>query len=549
MKKLNLDIKYLFGIWIFLLVSIMLTYGHHGHIVVDCGREVYYPAQILLGKVLYKDIFNIYGPFAYMFNALLFKIFGINLNVLYLAGCLSAFLISTFMYLIAKEYLSKFLSFTITLFTLVIGVFNLNLFNFIFPYSYGMLYGLVAFLISFWCLLKYRNDINKILYLYCGSFFAGLCITSKYEFLPYLLVVFYAIFAFKRLKFKEIYYVLFSLLFVPVFCFGILFLQGLRLHDLISTLSILKVMSKTQTLKYFYVSQGVFFNKHTIPVLLDNFIKTILPLCLFIFGTNRKNRFLSIFISVFSLVLIFLLISPSSFVFMPILVIFFVLFSLKSLRENSKLLLLSISCIAFMLKVIFGLATLNYGAYFVGFVLLTLIVLILEKFKDKNISQKALGIYVLAVTFVFLFQNIVRFSSVNSSVKTDYGKIYVEKPFSISTNQLIKFINENTKNTDKIVIFPEGLMVNYLTQRPSDDFYNSLLPLYEETFGEEKFIEHFKRTKPEYIVFNNWNTKDYYYKYICDDYARPFCSFVTENYTQQKVFDSGFRYLVFKLRP
>jgi len=91
----NDDLKYLISLWIILLLAIIATYAHQGHLIIDCGREVYYPTQILLGKVLYKDILNIYGPFSYMFNALLFKIFGINLNVLYISGCVCTFSIST----------------------------------------------------------------------------------------------------------------------------------------------------------------------------------------------------------------------------------------------------------------------------------------------------------------------------------------------------------------------------------------------------------------------------------------------------------------------
>ena len=154
MKKINTDLKYLIWLWIILILAIIPTYAHHGNLLIDCGREAYYPTQVLLGKVLYKDIFNIYGPFAYMLNALLFKVFSVNLNVLYLAGCTSAFLIVSLTYLISKQFLSRFLSLTIGVFTILIGVLNTNLFNFIFPYSYGMLYGIVAFLISIWLLIQ-----------------------------------------------------------------------------------------------------------------------------------------------------------------------------------------------------------------------------------------------------------------------------------------------------------------------------------------------------------------------------------------------------------
>ena len=67
--------KYLISIIFLTIIAIWITYAHNIHPIIDCGREVYYPQEILNGKVLYKDLFNIYGPFAYLFNAFLYKIF------------------------------------------------------------------------------------------------------------------------------------------------------------------------------------------------------------------------------------------------------------------------------------------------------------------------------------------------------------------------------------------------------------------------------------------------------------------------------------------
>lgn len=123
----------------------------------------------------------------------------------------------------------------------------------------------------------------------------------------------------------------------------------------------------------------------------------------------------------------------------------------------------------------------------------------------------------------------------------------MNKELSLATNNLIYFIKVNTKKTDKIVIFPEGLMINFLTDRPSDGYYNSLIPIYIDAFGEEKLIKYFESNMPEYIVFNNVDMhKDYYVKNICNDYAFGFCGFVAKNYIYRKEIDFGFRYLIYE---
>lgn len=541
MKKINNDFKYLIWIWIVIISAIAVTYAHHGFLLIDCGREVYYPTQILLGKVLYKDIFNIYGPFAYLFNAILFKTISVNLNVLYLSGSVCAFLIVNLIYLISRKFLSDFLSFSIAIFTVSIGILNLNLFNFIFPYSYGMLYGITAFLISFLMLLKYQEKPDKIIYLYLSSFFAGLCVTSKYEFLPYILVILYTVIKIK----PPIRHLLFAILcssLMPILCFGYLFLQGLNIKDLISTLLIIKKMSQTQTLKYFYVHQGVYLHKYTVMLLLENFLKAIIPLGFLIYGFNTKKKFITVFLNILAIIIMFCWVNPAIFSFLPILILILVILKFKKIFENIQLSLLILSAITISLKSFWGLATLNYGVFFESFLLITIIATI---FSIKDYS-KPFGIYILITSIILGYQNILAGLNKNCLLKTYRGQFYTEQNFCKSSDELINYIGKNTKPTDKIVILPEGTFINFMTDRHSDNYYNSMIPLYFETFGENELINHFKQSKPEYIIFNNYNTQNYYFEHICNNYAFGFCNFVAQNYVQQKVIDNGLRYLIFK---
>lgn len=550
MKKINTqnsDLKYLILLGIIFIIAIIPTYAHHGHFLIDCGREAYYPTQILLGKILYKDILDIYGPFSYMFNALLFKLFGINLNVLYLAGCACAIIISTLIYYISNRFLPKFLSFSIAASTILITVLSTYLSNFIFPYSYAMLYGLGSFLFSIWFLLKYQSS-EKTSFLYLSCLFAGLCIANKYEFLPYFLVILYAMLKIKPLKFKQYYYAIFSLLFMPIFLFGILFLQGMGINDLISSVLILKKMAQSQTLNYFYHHQGVYFSKGFMKLQIVYFLMTLFPLICFLQGFRTKNKISAVLLIFLSTFLILKWTNPISFSLLPILIVILTVWNFKNLKTNIPLKILAFSAILFSIKVFWGLIIANYGTFFFSFLAITIIALIADKFKfsedGKGINFKAIGIYILLVSVVLSYNSLRQWKKF--PIKTPRGEIYTDGYLHYASQDLIDYINKNTKKTDKIVILPEGAMINFLTNRPTDNYYTSLIPLYVEVFGEENIINHFKETKPEYIIFNNWNTHDYYLKYICKDYAVSFCNFVAQNYTQERVIDKGFRYLIFK---
>lgn len=530
---------------IIFIIAIIPTYAHHGHFLIDSGREAYYPTQVLLGKILYKDIFDIYGPFSYMFNALLFKFFGVNLNVLYLAGCACTILISSLIYLISKRFLPKFLSFSIAASTILITVLSTYLSNFIFPYSYAMLYGLASFLFSVWFLLKYQSS-EKNLFLYLSCFFAGLCVSNKYEFLAYFIVILYAMIKIKSLSFKQYYYAIFCFLSIPVFCFGILFLQGLNINDLLAMGLVFKKMAQSQTLNYFYHRQGVYFSKEFMKIQIGYFLMTLFPLTCFLQGFRTKNKISAILLLTLSTILILKWTNPLSFSLLPILVVIFTLWDFKNLKQNTPLYLLTLSAILFSMKAFWGLIVVNYGAFFVSFLTITIIALIADKFKEKNLNFKAIGIYILLVSIVLSYNSLSSWRS--QLIKTPHGRIYTDGYLQNASQDLINYINKHTKKTDTIVILPEGAMINFLTDRPTENYYTSLIPLYVEVFGEDKIIEHFKETKPEYIIFNNWNTKDYYFKYICQDYAVSFCNYVAQNYTQERVIDKGLRYLIFKKR-
>lgn len=165
------------------VATFIIFYGKFGDIFVDSFREAYIPWQMNEGQSLYKNIFCIYPPFAYIINSILFKIFGTSLNVLYLAGLLCSMGILFLTYLISEKFLNKYLTIGICLFLISGLVLSPNVFNGIFPYSYGMLYGMLFAMGSIYCLLNKRYPISYLLY--------SLAICSKYEFILLLPLMFF----------------------------------------------------------------------------------------------------------------------------------------------------------------------------------------------------------------------------------------------------------------------------------------------------------------------------------------------------------------------
>ena len=160
---------------------------------IDSGREFYIPYRMLCGDVLYKDIFNIYGPLAYQINQFAYSVLGINIHALRVFGVCNLLLIICAVRLILKEFFTEkdkvsffFKDFSIlnTVFFAFIAIVSVSssIFNFIIPYSYAMTYGLCLFLFSLYFFIKFsKTDLPKFAYLAC--FFAGGAFCCKYEFI------------------------------------------------------------------------------------------------------------------------------------------------------------------------------------------------------------------------------------------------------------------------------------------------------------------------------------------------------------------------------
>lgn len=539
---------YFFGILLFAVLAVVITFQHNIGLIIDCGREAYYPQEILNGKVLYKDLFTIYAPFAYLFNAFLYKIFGINLNVLCAAGSVCAISIIAGIFLITEKLLNSKIAFCISIFAIVIGIFPVHVFNYVFPYAFSMTYGLAAFVFSLLFLICYINKKSNI-YVYLSLFLAGLSVCCKYEFLPYLFVY---VPVFLRLKpnFNVIFKGLLSFGLIPEMCFAFLFAKGLTLHALINSINIILNMSNTQTLKYFYMHSGVFPHKFTVILVISTFLALFVPFFVYItpilFKNKIKNRIVPVICTytAFCLMILFKNGLAYDIFFSMTIVLFFAAFAnYKKLLENLSLFVVVISVLLISIKVFWGILLNSYGIYYLPFIIIAIAFIFKDRFTEEEWNH--IAFYVLVLAFLIGFNNLSLISAKKTVISTLKGKIFVEKKYE-TTNQLLDFIQKNTAKNDKIVIFPEGMMINFLSERKTDDFYNSFLPLYEETFGVGNFREHFEKNMPEYIIFNSWNSSDYYFSIICEDYGFDFCEFVKKNYNEKIKLSGDFSYIIFK---
>lgn len=555
------ELKTLFLLLIVYVIFALVLAPYCGKLLIDCGREAFIPQQMLQGKVLYRDIFNIFGPFSYQITAVLYKIFGVNLNVLFVIGTINAGLIVFLIYFLSRFFTSKVVSFTIAFFCTVTCVFSHDIGNYILPYTYAIVYAISAgFLSVLFLLLSLKYKESR--FIPVSWFFLGVSLTSKYEFIFYsIFLFFFTVFVLKPGK-KYLFLSLISFLALPSLSFSSLFLQGLSVQDLFhNTLLVLKY-SQSHSLNNFYSSyvglypkfESILFYFSYFARAAIVFIGVFLPIYIFL----EKRLFSMLLFPVITAFVISFINYNLNIIFCWIAIFAFITFmillfnQLKSrLKLNLKeyfgtkdglfLLFVFVSLlITFKTNAYVNFAI--YGTYTFPLLFIVLSVMLVEYIPNriKLINKKKWHIS-FAISILFLMCFYLYILGVSVSVKkpivTQKGvindKAIIVEPFL----QAIDYVDKNLKPEDSIWVLPEGVMVNFLTNHSTVDInYINVTPPYLETFGEDIIISKIRKNPPDYIIINNRELKEYGYDSFCKDTGLKLCSYIKSDYKLEHFF-------------
>jgi hypothetical protein len=157
------------------------TWGHWGNFQIDNGRELYVPAEILKGKLLFRDLWYMYGPLAPYLKALLFRIFGVHLTVLYVFGLTLTIGTALVTFEITRCcHLGPVGNAVPSLFFLV-EAFYPFIRNFVFPYSYAASLAAFLGLACLYFVMRHASSARP-LHLGIAVVLACLVILTKQEF-------------------------------------------------------------------------------------------------------------------------------------------------------------------------------------------------------------------------------------------------------------------------------------------------------------------------------------------------------------------------------
>lgn len=136
------------------IVGLAFSWERWGNPLVDCGREMNQPLRLARGEMLYSGVRHIYGPLSPYVNALLYRIFGPSLGVLYADGIVTAIIILALVYWLSRRLMGRAASTAATMSVMWLCAFK-QAGNYILPYSYSALHGCALGLLTLALLIRF----------------------------------------------------------------------------------------------------------------------------------------------------------------------------------------------------------------------------------------------------------------------------------------------------------------------------------------------------------------------------------------------------------
>jgi len=216
--------------------------------------------------------------------------------------------------------------------------------------------------------------------------------------------------------------------------------------------------------------------------------------------------------------------------------------SYKNLKNNHTLLIFLLSTLCISIKSFWAFLTLNYGNYFAPLLIPAFLAVLFTLINKKYEKAVAVGLLVISLNTVVWF-NISK-SYLSGKISSNKGTIYTYDTVAESVENLTAVLKDGGAKT--AVIYPEGLMINFLTGIKSHDYYNSLLPVYSESLGDNRIISNIEKFKPDYIVLSNISMMEYGHNFIGEDYAVDFGKYLFSNYSVYAKSGEELKFIVFK---
>lgn len=535
-------------VWALLFAESYLRWGHP---IIDLGRDLYLPSQILAGRTLYRELLYNYGPtIPYMLAGItavlgdalwVFEAFGIAIGLSAMAA----------VYAVGARLGGWAVGFGATLMFLVFSFFANSTWgcNFVLPYSYSATLGTAAALWSFYFLLRHLYGGRSTASMAWSVFFLFITLFSKHEIGLALGLVHALAWWAHKVPRKTIAIVIGLGLVSGLAFLSIFHARGPGEHALLAE-NILRYAGNMKD--YFFHRVGGLDRP------FDNIILTLkslaqvtaIMLTAGVAGAAipmaRGKRWIPTALGTAAAVACAWLVWRFADVTiyqatLPLALALAVYFGVRDRRD--PLLLLSVFVLLSALRIPLKFYPVWFGFYLFAPAFPLLVYALGPRLASwmpgRRVIVCALGALAVVTMLKFHRSTSESYGRMTSALSTPKGLM---RDFPIGRAEAVAdfltYIDERFPGEKpSLVVFPQGVSLNYYTGMRNPTAYYLFVPAEVNSPElEARIIEELHAVQPDYIAFTSRYMKEFGVKGFGIDYGRGVAGWIDANYSRERVF-------------
>lgn len=577
-----------FTIAVIFVFFTIYTWGRWGDLQIDCGRDVYVPAEILKGRMLYRDLWYPYGPLVPYLLAILLRCFGLHLNTFYCFGLVLNLSIAYLTYSLARRLIPPAAAAVVSIVCLRQG-FSEALFNYVFSYSYAALVGLTLVLVCLHFLFQYVDTrIDRELVL--AGLLAGLGLLCKQEFGAAALMA---------IGFVMLWDLIEDRSFARLFRQSVMIAPGLMLAVAVYGWFFWRLTPDFMLRENFALSPNSPFMKTVGPrwialqgfrfvpaEMYATFAAAVLSLMIWFVGAWLLSASVSsrwmLSASVFILILMLICgassyplaqipyylsyavtFPPGMYWVAPIALIAAIAVPPRGLDRTTRCIVAALAVFAMALasRVMFMIIRKGYSInYDVPlFMLFMVAVTAMLWFGSRHLSRAdrlhLINCCMLTEAAWFLLVPSPLHLHERLPVRTPIGTIYSRPAEAVLVPQMISFVRAQAAAGKRVLILPEFPMLYAMGGMEAPSRWYELVPGLLDDADESEFISDAESQHVEYVIVTNRPTHEYGYPYFGVDWGTNTYNWINANFEQsgefgkfERRFDAPFAALLYKRR-
>lgn len=538
--------------------------------IADSGREMDLPLRLLNGETLYRDVHHIYPPFAPYFNAQLYRIFGVHLDVLHASGIVCSMLIAVLCYRIARRLFEPTDAALATIAVAIFCIFK-PAGNLIEPYAFAALYACAFALGVLLLTLRYAENRRRRELMLAGLLI-GLAAITKQEFaLAGAITVTAAVVYLHRFNLKSwISDLLFAalpavLIALPVYGW----LIGKFGWQMIVEDCHLFYTHLPASLVYYNAQRtGLDRPLLSLAQVLGAAAVAVAALSAIVLLSDRNRKVIrqsAIVLAACGLcILIIKLIVGKQWDGSPLRALPLLLLALmvsewwnrkterQSVIRNPSLFIIATYSFAILARVALRVPS---GGAFGSFFLPTSLILFyylfvrilpgaIARWTNNEVSaHRAWLIGRSLMILMFVATSIVfgvRYrKNFNYEIATSRGHLFAPRTTGQTINEALRFIEQSTQPGDFIAVFPEGSDLGFLTGRRIRQRHQILIPGLMSQADERETTNQLRQDRVRYILIVNRPMREFGQEAFGRDFYTELGGWIEANYRLAKAYGSG----------